>query len=77
LGTFIISFYAPMQTVKAGNWSDPTVWNLGRVPTHTDDVRINHAVTLNGLGWCRSIQTGTVQVQVQNGGFLLVSNEGN
>lgn len=77
MGTFIISFYAPMHTVKAGSWSDPTVWNLERVPTHLDDVQINHTVTLTGLGWCRSIQAGTAQVQLQAGSYLLVSNEGN
>ena len=37
-----------MQTVKAGNWDDPTVWSCGRVPILTDAVLIRHAVTVPG-----------------------------
>jgi len=28
-----------VYAVKSGNWSDPTVWNTGVVPTGSDDVR--------------------------------------
>lgn len=30
---------ANVYAVKNGNWSDPTVWNTGVVPTSSDDVR--------------------------------------
>jgi|GEM_PF-6840886 len=35
-----------MITLKAGNWSDPTVWSCGRIPSIVDAVTINHPVTV-------------------------------
>lgn len=35
-----------MTTVKAGNWTDPTVWSCGRQPISTDTVLIQHTVTV-------------------------------
>lgn len=35
-----------MYTVKAGDWSDPTVWSCDRIPISSDTVQIKHAVTL-------------------------------
>ena len=29
-----------MQTVKSGNWNDPTIWSCGRIPLSTDNVTI-------------------------------------
>jgi len=39
-------------SVKDGNWSDPTTWNVNRVPQLGDRVRLKHAVTMpaNYLG---------------------------
>ncbi|MBD2705693.1 hypothetical protein IC229_34110 [Spirosoma sp. BT702] len=36
----------PLVSLKAGSWSDPTVWYCNRVPLSTDVVRLNHAVSL-------------------------------
>ena len=33
-------------TTKAGSWNDATVWSCNRIPTTTDDILINHALTL-------------------------------
>ncbi len=30
---------ANVYAIKSGNWSDPTVWNTGTLPTSSDDVR--------------------------------------
>ncbi|QHV99715.1 choice-of-anchor Q domain-containing protein [Spirosoma endbachense] len=35
-----------MYTIKAGNWTDVSVWSCGRLPTGTDVVTLNHAVNL-------------------------------
>ncbi|GAB3702285.1 hypothetical protein GCM10027592_31550 [Spirosoma flavus] len=35
-----------MYSVKAGDWSDPSVWSCGRVPVVSDAVTLNHAVNL-------------------------------
>ena len=35
-----------MATTKAGTWNDATVWSCNRLPTATDDIFINHALTL-------------------------------
>lgn len=32
---------AIVYAIKSGNWSDPTVWNAGSLPTSADDVRSN------------------------------------
>lgn len=39
---------ASIYTVKAGSWSDSSVWNTGTVPTEDDDVTIMHAITIDG-----------------------------
>ncbi|GAB3997857.1 hypothetical protein GCM10028807_43990 [Spirosoma daeguense] len=35
-----------MVTLKAGNWNDASVWSCGRLPTVSDVVTVNHAITL-------------------------------
>lgn len=47
----------PLQTLKPGNWNDPTVWSENRVPGSTDDVRLNHIIILLGnyIGQVRRI----------------------
>lgn len=76
LGTFVLSFYPNITTVKSGAWHDPTTWNLGRVPTYEDDVQLLHPVTVSGLAWCRSLNAGQNNVSVQNSAHLLISNTG-
>jgi predicted outer membrane repeat protein len=36
-----------MYTVKAGQWDDASIWSMNRVPISSDDVRINHPVTVS------------------------------
>lgn len=35
-----------LVSVKAGAWTDPTVWSCNRIPTATDPVSIGHAVSI-------------------------------
>ncbi|MBK3516209.1 T9SS type A sorting domain-containing protein [Carboxylicivirga marina] len=47
-----IDFSGAIYSVKSGNWSDPSLWSTGRVPTGSDDVRIenNHSVYIDVQG---------------------------
>lgn len=77
LGTFVLRFYPTITTIKSGLWNDPSTWNVGRAPTHEDDVVLQHNVTINGLAWCRSLQSGPHTVLAQPDAHLLISNGGN
>lgn len=46
-----------MATIKSGSWSDPAVWSCGRIPTFTDDTKINtgHVITLDGAGYANRL----------------------
>ncbi len=46
------------ETVKNGDWSDPTVWLMNAVPTITDNVLIKHTVTIS------------TNVQAKNVGYM-------
>ncbi len=35
-----------MYTLKNGNWNDPSVWSLSRVPQPGERVRLRHTVTI-------------------------------
>ncbi|QMW03241.1 fibronectin type III domain-containing protein [Spirosoma foliorum] len=35
-----------IYTVRAGSWDDPTVWSCNRIPTLTDQVKLNHALVI-------------------------------
>ena len=55
-------------SVKSGNWSDATVWNVGTVPASTDDVVINtsHTITVDiNTAQCANLQiaaTGNLNI---------------
>ncbi|TLX75638.1 T9SS type A sorting domain-containing protein [Labilibacter sediminis] len=47
-----IDFSGAVYSVKSGNWSDPTLWSGGQVPSASNDVRImdNHSVYIDIQG---------------------------
>ncbi|GAB3999539.1 hypothetical protein GCM10028807_50050 [Spirosoma daeguense] len=59
---------ASQYSVKAGSWSDASVWSCGRVPLLTDLVTLNHAVSLPA-----SYQGQAQRVVYSSGGRLLLS----
>jgi hypothetical protein len=56
-------------TVRNGNWSDASVWNIGRLPVSGEQVSVYHVVQVNG-----SFSVG--QLTIGNGGQLIY-NQGN
>ena len=43
---FQLAITGPIVTVKNGQWTDPTVWSVGRVPAAGDDVTVQHIVVI-------------------------------
>lgn len=65
---------ANVYAIKAGNWSDPTVWNTGALPTSADDVFSNNfTVTINQNVTVLSIRNTAASPAVAGGGFILNS----
>jgi hypothetical protein len=66
---------ANVYAIKTGNWSDPTVWNTGALPTSADDVFANgFTVTIDQTVNVLSIRTTAASPAIAGGGFLLNSS---
>jgi hypothetical protein len=65
---------ANVYAVKNGNWSDPTVWNTGALPTTADDVYPNNfTVTVNQNITVLSLRNGVASPIVAGGTFALAN----
>jgi hypothetical protein len=65
---------ANVYAVKTGNWSDPTVWNTGALPTPADDVFSNNfTVTIDQNVSVLSIRNRAASPAVAGGGFVISS----
>lgn len=65
---------AIVRAVKSGNWSDPTVWNTGALPTSADDVYSNtFTVTIDISPTVLSI-SNEATTGVTAGGFFVPTN---
>jgi hypothetical protein len=63
---------ANVYATKTGNWSDPTVWNTGALPTSADDVFANNfTVTIDQNVTVLSIRSTAQAPAVAGGGFIL------
>jgi len=63
---------ANVYAIKTGNWSDPTVWNTGALPTSADDVFSNNfTVTINQNVTVLTLRNTASSPIVAGGGFIL------
>lgn len=67
-GLGAVSLNCIMQTIKSGNWNDPTVWSCNRIPIATDAVIIssgNIIIVPNGIFQVKNItMAGTINYNV-------------
>ena len=62
---------AIVRAIKTGNWSDPTVWNTGALPTPADDVYSNgFLVTLDVSATVLSVQNAATTGVTMGGRFI-------
>ena len=66
-----------VESVAAGNWSNASTWNTGKVPDSATDVTIRHSVTVDVNGSCNSITVnpGAI-ITVQPGKNLTIYTKG-
>lgn len=50
---------ALITTAQAGNWSNTATWTGGVLPAATDDIQIDHALTVDGAYTCTNISQAT------------------
>jgi hypothetical protein len=64
------STFANIVSIASGDWNNPAIWNIGRVPLCTDNVLINnaHNVTVTTTGMVSK------SLIIQNGGTLNISD---
>jgi hypothetical protein len=65
-----------MYTVRAGAWTDPTLWSCNRIPSANDLVEINHVISIGDgrTGNAKQIRYGTGgRVNLGNNGRLQLS----
>jgi len=58
-----------VQTLRAGDWNDPTLWSCGSLPTATDEVIVGHALTISVA------DASARKVVFQNGGIIRYLNQ--
>jgi len=63
---------ANVRAIKSGNWSDPTVWNTGALPTTADDVYANtFTVTIDQNITVLTLRTTSATGISAGGGFVI------
>lgn len=63
-GSFTNNYSA---TVKSGNWSDLTTWSTNAVPNDRTEVIINHIITVDINGICKSLKAkGPGEIKVES-----------
>ena len=56
-----------VHNIKAGNWSDPSIWSNNKVPGEYDDVLLNYDVIIDVNATCRSLTPQGHAVHVNAG----------
>jgi YD repeat-containing protein len=74
---FIFGFIASISlaqttTLKQGIWSDPKTWTNSSLPGLKDDVVLQHDITIDANGFCKSLKTNGHKVTVNSGVHLSI-----
>jgi hypothetical protein len=74
--TLSLQVYGQVNTTKAGDWDDPTVWSTGVSPSSTEGViTLNHAVTIPaGYSVTADEIVADASLTIASGGTLTLAN---
>src|SRR5438067_1045427 len=61
-----------VTNVKAGAWSDQTVWSNNLIPTDTTNIFLSYNIVVDINAWCKSLNTNGYNVTVNMGATLNV-----
>src|SRR5947209_3353683 len=65
---FIINAsFGQVTNVKAGMWSDITVWSNNKIPTSNDSIYLSYNITINVNANCKALNTNGHNVIVNSG----------
>jgi Zn-dependent metalloprotease len=68
---------ADAETIAAGNWSNPAIWNTGKLPDSATNVLIKHNVTVDINGKCNGVDVRSgISFTVQAGKALTIYTQG-
>lgn len=76
----IVSFnhnFAQVSNVRAGLWSDHTVWNNNSLPTGNDSVLLNFDITVDSNGICKYLHSNGHHITINPGINLSITGGAN
>jgi len=65
--------FGQIVNVKAGVWSDPTIWSINALPTDTTDIILIYDIVIDINATCKSLNTNGHKVTVNSGVILNVT----
>jgi hypothetical protein len=67
----LCSINAQSVTIAQGDWTNPSTWMGGAIPTATDNAIINHAVVINGTAVCNDLEIAAMGSLTCSGSDIL------